>query len=398
MPISTSPLHSSERRTTVHMGRQDSSALRFAPARIIFVAAAFLLAAAIPFFAQEERPILRVQEDCTSFGYASDGRIAYSVRQIFHVKKAIYERDDIWIVAPSGNKRRLIEGEKFTRGDAPFSYTVRAFRWSPDSKQLAVELLTTKFTNARGGTSQGIQTLLLDDTGREITVQGGDSLVAGAGDAQWLSDNDTLVYLSQATSAAGPFAVTQLHPTSGSSAPLFAGHGFADVAWEPARQGGVGVELSGSRSGTIKLVWLDLEHQTVRELANLDAYLSGLSISPSGRRVAYFIDPEVIEIRDLDSPQRVARAHVAVGTYFWAQDDSRILLKRGPAHNTRDIVWIQLPPLSVPRPGTAIPIPEVIPQPIFHDLEYPAFAISPDGRDIAVIDFAHANLIVYPLP
>ncbi len=365
---------------------------------MIFAAAAIILAIAIPFCAQEERPILRVQEDCTSFGYAFDGRIAYSVRQIFHVKKATYERDDIWIVTPNGNKRRLVEGEKFTRGDAPFSYTVRAFRWSPDSKQLAVELLTTKFANARGVTSQGTQTLLLDDTGREIKVQGGDSLVAGASDAQWLSDNDTLVYLSQASSAAGPYAVTQLHTTSGSSASLFAGHGFADVAWAPARQGGVAVEVSGSRSGTIKLVWLDLEHQTVRELADLDAYLSGLSISPSGRRVAYFIDPEVIEIRDLDSPQRVARAHVAVGTYFWSQDDSRILLKRGPAHGIRDIVWIQLSPLSVPRPGTAIPIPEVIPQPIFHDLEYPAFAISPDGRDIAIIDFGRANLIVYPLP
>jgi hypothetical protein len=365
---------------------------------MILAAAAFVLAIVIPCCAQEERPILRVQEECTSFAYAFDGRIAYSVRQIFHVKKATYERDDIWIVAPNGSKRRLIEGEKFTRGDAPFSYTVRAFRWSPNSKQLAVELFTTKFTNARGDTSQGTHTLLLDDTGREITVHGGDSLVAGASDAQWLSDDDTLVYLSQASSAAGPYAVTELHTTSGSSVPLFAGHAFIDVAWAPARQGGVGVEVSGPRSATIKLVWLDLEHQTVRELANLDAYVSGLSISPSGRRVAYFIDPEVIEIRDLDSPQRVARAHVAVGTYFWAQDDSRILLKRGPAQGTRDIVWIRLPPLTVPRPGTAIPIPEVIPQPIFHDLEYPAFAISPDGRDLAIIDPGHANLNVYPLP
>jgi len=398
VPLSTTPLNSSERRTTVSIGLQQSSKLRFAQAPRICAAAAIVLAIAIPFCAQEERPILRVQEDCTSFGYAFDGRIAYSVRQIFHVKKATYERDDIWIVTPNGNKRRLVEGEKFTRGDAPLSYSVRAFRWSPDSKQLAVELLTTKFTNARGETSQGTQTLLLDDTGHEIKVHGGDSLVAGASDAQWLADNDTLVYLSQASSAAGPYAVTELHTTSGSSAPLFAGHGFADVAWAPARQGGVGVEVSASRAAAIKLVWLDLERQTVRELANLDAYVSGLSISPSGRRVAYFIDPEVIEIRDLNSPQRVARAHVAVGTYFWAQDDSRILLKRGPANDTRDIVWIQLPPLSAPRPGTPIPIPEVIPQPIFHDLEYPAFAISPDGRDIAIIDFGRANLIVYPLP
>jgi len=367
-------------------------------ARRIFTAVALVLAIAIPFRAQEERPLLRVQDDCTAFGYAPDGRIAYSTRQIFHVKKATYERDDIWIVAPNGNKRRLIEGEKFVRGATPLSYSVRAFHWSPDSKQLAVELLMTKFTNAHGDVTQGTQTLLLDDTGREIKVPGGDSLVPGAIDAQWLSDDDALVYLTQTLSAAGPNSVTELRTTSGNTAPLFAGHWFAAVAWEPQLRGGVGIEASGSRSGTIKLVWLDLEHQTVRDLANLDAYVSGLTISPSERRVAYFIDPEVIEIRDLDAPQRVARAHVGMGTYFWAPDDSRILLRRGPERESRDITWIELPPLSVPGPRAAIPIPEVTPQPIFHDLEYPEFAISPDGRDIAIVDPGKGNLSVYPLP
>jgi len=40
----------------------------------------------------------------------------------------------------------------------------------------------------------------------------------------------------------------------------------------------------------------------------------------------------------------------------------------------------------------------VTPQPIFHDLEYPEFAISPDGRNIAIIDPGKGNLSVYPLP
>jgi hypothetical protein len=42
----------------------------------------------------------------------------------FRVKKAMYRRDDIWIVTPQGSKRRLIDGEKFVRGTAPFSYVV----------------------------------------------------------------------------------------------------------------------------------------------------------------------------------------------------------------------------------------------------------------------------------
>jgi hypothetical protein len=361
-------------------------------------AASLLLAIAIPFRAQEERPLLRVQDDCTAFGYAPDGRIAYSTRRIFHVKKATYERDDIWIVAPNGNKRRLIEGEKFVRGTTPLSYSVRAFHWSPDSKQLAVELLMTKFTNAHGDITQGTQTLLLDDTGREIKVPGADSLVPSATDAQWLSDDDAIVYLTQTLAAVGPNTITELHTTSGTTTPLFDGHWFAAVAWDPQLRGGVGIETPNSRAGTLKLVWLDLEHHTIRDLANLDAYVAGLTISPSGRRVAYFIDPEVIEVRDFDVPQRVARAHVGMGAYFWAPDDSRILLKRGPELVSRDITWIELPPLSIPAPRAAIPIPEVTPQPIFHDLEYPEFAISPDGRNIAIIDPGKGNLSVYPLP
>jgi hypothetical protein len=38
------------------------------------------------------------------------------------------------------------------------------------------------------------------------------------------------------------------------------------------------------------------------------------------------------------------------------------------------------------------------PQPIFHDLEYPNFAISPDGNSLAVIVFGRDWLEVYPLP
>ena len=237
MPISISPSYSTQPPATAKLRRRIIHRCMCVASRQIFLAATLLLFVAIPFRAQEDRPLLRVQDDCTAFGYAPDGRIAYSTRQIFHVKKATYERDDIWIVTPNGGKRRLIEGAKFIRGDAPFSYAVRAFRWSPDSKQLAVELFMTKFTNAHGDVVQGAQTLLLDDTGREIKVPGLDSLVPGATDAQWLSDDDTIVYLTQAMSAVGPYTVKELHTTSGTATPLFEGHGFVTVAWSAQLRG-----------------------------------------------------------------------------------------------------------------------------------------------------------------
>ena len=95
--------------------------------------------------------------------YANDGRIAYSVEHTFRVKKAMYRRDDIWIVTPQGSKRRLIEGEKFVRGTAPFSYVVDSLTWSLDGKQLAAQLTTDRLTDAKGKALPQTETLLLDE-------------------------------------------------------------------------------------------------------------------------------------------------------------------------------------------------------------------------------------------
>ena len=366
------------------------------------VAAAALALAAVfsaPTAARaQDKPDFRVEDECAVMAYSTDGRIAYSVQRTFRVKKAMYRRDDIWIVTPQGSKRRLIDGEKFVRGTAPFSYAVDSFSWSLDGKQLAVQLTTDKLTDAKGNSLPQTETLLLDDSGREITVSGGDSLVPAASDAMWLADDATVAYLGDPAPPAMFHSISEVVPSSGKTTQLFGDRGIAAVAWDLRLNGGVAISTTAARNSSAHLVAVDLVDQTMRELAPLEGYVGGLTVSPSGRLAAYFIDPEVIEVRDLTDPRRVGRAHVAFGKYFWSADETRILLKRGDEQHPADLVWVSLPPLDIPPRGEDPSMTEPDPQPIFHDLEYPNFAISPDGHSIAVIEFGRDWLMVYPLP
>src|SRR5258708_23634335 len=72
-----------------------------------------------------DKPLQSIDEDITGFAYAPDGRIIYSVRRLFKTKLYDLHRHDIWLPESNGKRRRLLGGEKFIRGDAPFTYTVR---------------------------------------------------------------------------------------------------------------------------------------------------------------------------------------------------------------------------------------------------------------------------------
>ena len=359
------------------------------------IAAAF---AAAPLVRAQDKPTMRVQDDCQVFAYAPDGSIAYSVERDFHVKKMQYRRDDIWIVSPQGSKHRIVEGEKFVRGPAPFSYKVDALAWSPDSKYLTAQLTTQKLTDAKGKSLPQSEALLLNDSGGEITVSGGDSLVPSASSATWLADDATVAYLGDPAPPATLHSIDEVVPASGKTTQLFTDRQFVAVVWTPSTNGGIAITTTMARGSSGKLVALDLAHQKLRDIAALDGYAGGLTISPSGRYAAYFIDPEVLEVRDLSDPRRIGRAHVAFGKYFWSADESRILLKRGDEQHQADLVWVALPALAVPIAGEDPPMTEPDPQPIFHDLEYPDFAVSPDGNSIAVIEFGRGWLMVYPIP
>jgi hypothetical protein len=89
---------------------------------------------------------------------------------------------------------------------------------------------------------------------------------------------------------------------------------------------------------------------------------------------------------------------VAVGTLAWSGDETRVLVKRGTAARTSDLVWVPLPALTNIA-GGATPAPvEVLPQSILHDLEFRQFDISADGKLLAVVEPGKRNLLVYALP
>jgi hypothetical protein len=136
----------------------------------------FLLLPASP--AQSlDKPSTTIDEDITSFAFAPDGRIVYSVRRMYRNKRYDMQRDDIWIADSNGGRRkRIFAGEHFTvagspvpveRDDSddepdqkgkkhkkdridkdkpltpPFTYLVSGFNFSPDGRLVLVQLLTS---------------------------------------------------------------------------------------------------------------------------------------------------------------------------------------------------------------------------------------------------------------
>src|SRR6266404_2521985 len=367
----------------------------------------------------QENPAFKIDEDISRFAFSGGGRIAFATRHLFSVKKIQLQRDDIWIAETDGKKRRILLGEKFVRGTAPFSYIVRGLRWSPDGSKIAAELGTSEMINDEGDTREGVMTLLLDDEVREIAIPGADSVIAGATNAAWMADGVSVVYLTeqaqanaQATAAppAGAarspskppgsppasklFTMNRLKPFAEGASALFPGRLFSVVAWNVKQDGCAAIERDVGPGGAPRLVALDLARESSRELGTLEGYAGGLSISPSGKRVAYWIDNELLEVRDVNGPSRMARVRVAVGTLEWSGDEARVLVKRGSALRSGGLVWIALPPLAA---GAAPATAEIAPRSILHDLEFRQFDISPDGRLLGVVEPGKRNLLVYPV-
>jgi len=366
----------------------------------------------------QENPTFKIDEDISRFAFSGGGRIAFATRHLFSVKKIQLQRDDIWIAETDGKKRRILLGEKFVRGTGPFSYIVRGLRWSPDGSKIAAELGTSEMINADGDTREGVMTLLLDDEGREIAIPGADSVIAGATNAAWMADGVSVVYLTEqaqanaqatAAPAAGAdrspsnpptnklFTMNRLKPFAEGASALFPGHLFSVAAWNIKQDACAAIERDAVAGGVPRLVALDLARESARELGTLEGYAGGLSISPSGKRVAYWIDNELLEVRDVNAPSHVARVRVAVGTLAWSGDEARVLVKRGSALRSGGLVWIALPPLAAVAAGAAPATAEIAPRSILHDLEFRQFDISPDGRLLGVVEPGKRNLLVYPV-
>jgi hypothetical protein len=355
---------------------------------------------AAPLRAQElDKPVQNIDEDITAFGYAPDGRIAYAVNRPFKTKQYDLEHDDIWIQDAGGKRRRIFIGEKFQRGAAPFTYSVNSFRWSPNGHLLLAELFTTTVEET-GKTVDSTMTLVLDENGKEVHLGASDNVIKDAADASWLIDNATIIYLSEVLKPKILFSFHYVNRTGGPPGPVFEGRTFLDSVPVPGSNVALAVERDRNLSGPPRLQRLELLAQDDHELATLEGYDGGLSLSPSGTKIAYYLDREVLEIRDLTNPTRTARVRAGYGVFRWAPDESRFLLKRSVEKKSGDLVWIDLPPLTARSAADKEPplVAQPTPIPLFHGLTFREFAISPDGRSLAVIAPGRRNLAVYPLP
>jgi dipeptidyl aminopeptidase/acylaminoacyl peptidase len=363
---------------------------------ISLVACACLCVSARVGRAQElEKPLNSIDEDITAFAFAPDGRIVYAVNKPFKTKQYDLEHDDVWIQDAGGKKRRIFIGEKFQRGAAPFTYSVNSFRWSPNGHLILAELSTTTVDES-GKAVDSPMTLVLDESGKEVKM-GEDNIIKDASKPTWLVDNATVIYFTEVLK---PKVLFSFRYTNRAGAPglVFEGRTFLDAVPVLGSNSDYAVERDRNLSGPPRLQKLEMLAQDDKEIATLDAFEGGLALSPSGTKIAYYIDKEVIEIRDLTSPNKTARVRAGYGVFRWAPDETRILLKRSVEKKSGDLVWIAIPPLVAHAADADVEVAQPSPVPIFRGLTFREFALSPDGKYIGVIAPGRRNLAVYPVP
>ena len=380
-----------------------------------------------------DKPSVNIDEDVTAFGFAPDGRVVYSVRRMYRNKKYDMQRDDIFLREPGGRTKRIFQGEHFTvmksfaapESDSsddevdekgrkrkktreekerpttpPFTYIVEGFSFSPNGRMVLVQLLTSTILDESSHAQDERMTLVLDDSGREIKLSGDNAVIHKARDAMWLSDGATMVYLTEAVQPNLLFSFKYANVKTGPAGAAFEGRTFIAAVPIPHTNRAIAIERDRNMTGPPRLQRLELLAQDDKELATLDGYETGLAVSPSGKHVAYFIDKEVLEVRDVENPYLVARVRIGLGSIDWSTDEQHLLIKRSPERKSGDLVWIALPRLTGSKGMSAeqIPVMQPEPVPILHGLTFRDFAISPDGRTLGVIPPGKRNLLLFPLP
>jgi dipeptidyl aminopeptidase/acylaminoacyl peptidase len=342
-----------------------------------------------------DKPVMNVDEEVTAFAYAPDGRIVFSVRRMFKNKKYDMQRDDIFIAEANGKHRRILEGQKFTHGDKPFTYQVESFTWSPNGHVIAVQLFTTTVDPEDEHHDDTRALLIMDDSGHELHPRGPDSLITEAEQPMWLRDNGTLIYLSEEISTREIFSMHYLYMSGGPETKAFEGRTFAAAARIPGSNSAIAIERDRNMEGPPRMQRLDLLAQEDKELATLDSYDGGLSISPSGTKAAYFLDREVLEVRDLEKPNRVARLRVGLGVVQWNAEETEIYVKRTVEKKSADLVSFRVPQLVAFQKNQIVPVLEPEPRQLLHGLAIREYELSADGRFLAVVLPGKRNLQVF---
>jgi len=346
-------------------------------AAVVAVAAVLL---ALPARAQE-KPLYSIDQECTAFSLAADGRVVYSVRHVFSKKRFQMERDDIWVMEAGGKRRRILEGAKLVRGTGPFSYQVRSLRWSPDGQRVVANLATKSMTDEEGVAQDADLVIVLEENGKEMKALETENAVEGGSNAEWMGDSATLGFLKEEMKPSLLFSINTAKVGTGRATRIFDKTVFAAVAWSGKRNLAVAVERDEKLSGPPVLVLLDVIKQTRTELAKLEEFAGGLTISPSGDRVAYYRDLESLEVRDVRHPGKPIHVRALMGKYEWSGDERRILVKPGAENKSNTLEWITV------ADGQR--------EPILHDLTFRDFDISPDGKQLAVRIPGKGNIVVY---
>lgn len=352
----------------------------------------------------QNTPKYMIDEDCATFDVGGNNAIVYAVPRLKRIKRMVLERDDIWISAGPGKERRIVDADKFMPIPPVSGYSVSSLVWSPDQHRIVANMTLLKpppgwdFDPYKKKSKKksdddeidredekplpsvggGRVVAIFDGDGKEISVAGSKSrFIEDATDGAWLADNATLVYLTPGGK--------QIHRVSadGTNKTLFDGHSFTAVAWDTTRNRAFAVGEDLSLRGGLSLVQLDLLKETVTVISRLENYTGSLTVSPTGTKVAFFEDGDTIEVVDLAHPANPLRAQAGLGIFEWGQDEDRVLLKRGPADRSGDLVWVGLRDDSF--------------RPALHDLEYHEFQIAPDGSIIAVTEPGKRVLKIYSI-
>jgi hypothetical protein len=343
--------------------------------------------------ADGQTPRVTIEDECTAIAYSGDGRLAYSVRHIFNLGRFQVQRDDIWILEKDGRRHKIVNGEKLVQGQTAYSYTVTKLHWSPVGAKLTAELLTSELDRT-GRKQDSHLLLLLNQEGKEIRIIGGDSVLPGALDGTWLNDGITVAYYVQSVKSTVMFAVGASRPEKGRGGVLFEGRPFSAVSWNADMGLAAVIDLGPSLAGQPNLVLLDLIKEDHHPVVALDAYVGGLSFSPSGKYAAYFISIDTLEVRDVAHPSLVSRIRAPYGTIAWGPGETRVMIKPGLEKEDGDLVWVPLPSLSAD--SDAKPATPTI-QPLLNSLSCRDFALSPDGHSVAVILPGNRNLQIFDL-
>ena len=364
----------------------------------LLLAAIAILSVAVITARAQDNPKMVIDADCQAFDIAPNNWIVFAVPKLKRIKKLIIERDEIDVATGPNKGKRLVDVDKFMPPEPPSGYVVNTLAWAPDEKHIAASItmqepppdyhphVKKKGEEDRSDDSDvfsigGRKAIaLFDGDGNEVKVAGSSTrFIQDATNATWLADGQTIVYLSLAS----PYTITRVRPSDGQTTQLFAGHTFDTVIWDASRNRAFAVSSNLSLRGRLTILALDLVHEAVTELATIDNYNGSLAVSKSGKKIGFFEDGDTIEVIDIDNPTKRIKVNAGLGRFEWGNDDDRVLLKRGPADESNDLVWVGLNDDSF--------------TPALHDLEFHDFRIAPDGQSLAVTIPGKRVLKVFPL-